>query len=315
MSSSNPMDAASTQRFLSTGTTRTATSRGTTPGLTPQRMMLRLVAISAIVTLGAGGCSPKLPATTVGGSIGLSSQAVPVGDLPGWHQVFIEDFRTAVPVGQFPGSVYGRTWNTYPDGTPDTWKIGEECPSKVLSVHDGTLDYFLHEANCHPADPHPRGLVAAATPKITGQTYGRYSVRLRAQAGVRDYALAILLWPDSNNWPADGEIDFAEGRLNGQISANAHHADPQCPKGDGHCGTDHFSSAQSFGSWHTATVDWLPGREVFYLDDREFGATTTLVPHNPMHLVLQVDTGYGSTPTPGESAHVQVAWVAVYTRA
>jgi hypothetical protein len=33
-----------------------------------------------------------------------------------------------------------------------------------------------------------------------------------------------------------------------------------------------------------------------------------------MHLVLQVDTGYGAIPVLDETTHVQVAWVVVYTR-
>ena len=38
---------------------------------------------------------------------------MPSGDLPGWKQVVAEDFRTEVPIGQFPGTVYGPVWRGY----------------------------------------------------------------------------------------------------------------------------------------------------------------------------------------------------------
>lgn len=39
-------------------------------------------------------------------------EAMPVGNLPGWKQVFSEDFVSGdVPVGGFPGDVYGPKWS------------------------------------------------------------------------------------------------------------------------------------------------------------------------------------------------------------
>src|ERR1700686_1550822 len=49
---------------------------------------------------------------------------MPRGDLPGWHQIFAEDFATAVPVGSFPGPVYQSKWGVYPDGWHDTSRNG-----------------------------------------------------------------------------------------------------------------------------------------------------------------------------------------------
>jgi Glycosyl hydrolases family 16 len=234
-------------------------------------------------------------------------KAMPVGDLPGWHQVFAGNFTTAVPAGHFPGSVYGARWSVYQNGTPDTWRVGRECPSKVLSVHNGVLDYYLHTVsrfekwnNVH--------CVAAALPKVhgAGQTYGRYSVRFRADP-VLDYAMAALLWPNDGKWPDHGEIDFAEGRLDGTVNAFAHHADHGG-------GQQAFDSHKRFTPWHTATVEWTPGKEVFYLDGKVIGTSATLVPNKPMHPVLQADTAYGKVPPNTAAGHIQIAWVVVYTR-
>src|SRR5579883_2828075 len=80
-----------------------------------------------------------------------SGQAIPTGDLAGWHQIFKEDFNTNVPLGSFPGTVYGNKFSVYPDGTPDT--AGQQggrsvyYPSKVVSVKHGLLDLYLHAEN------------------------------------------------------------------------------------------------------------------------------------------------------------------------
>ena len=78
----------------------------------------------------------------------------------------MEDFSAGdVPLGSFPGPLYRDRWSAgYKDGTPDTdgqvsgGKSGY-YPSKVLSVKNGVLDWFMHSEN---------GVFmgAAPTPKI-----------------------------------------------------------------------------------------------------------------------------------------------------
>jgi hypothetical protein len=81
------------------------------------------------------------------------AQKLPVGDLPGWKQVFVEDFNKGnVPVGAFPSPAYSEKWSAgYKDGTPDTaGQRGAKSryyPSKVLSVKNGMLDWYLHMEN------------------------------------------------------------------------------------------------------------------------------------------------------------------------
>jgi len=232
---------------------------------------------------------------------------MPVGDLTGWHQVFADDFTTKATVGSFPGSAYGSKWGVYNEGWPDTSHNGQQCPNEVLSAQSGVLNYYLHTLSngihC-VADPFPK--VAGAPSKGGGQTYGRYSVRFKSDS-IANYAAAFLLWPDSESWPNDGEIDFPEGTLNGSINAFAHYASASG-------GQDAFSSNKPFTSWHTATVEWTPGKVAFYLDGTIIGTSTTKVPSNPMHWVLQTDTAYGAVPTNGDSGNIQVDWVTIYTR-
>jgi len=233
--------------------------------------------------------------------------AMPTGDIPGWHQVFADNFNENVPVGSFPSAVASTWGNSYPDGWLDTSKNGTYMPSKVVSIADGMMNLYLHtEAGVH--------MVAAAVPTIPGATgsdggqlYGRYVMRFRADA-VPGYKVAMLLWPDSNLWPADGEIDFPEANLTSTIWGAVHYQ-------NGTAASDSvvFDTGTTPGAWHVATVTWLASGITFQLDGRTVYTSTTRVPDTPMHLVIQAET-WTSGPAPADSANgkVQIDWLTVY---
>lgn len=273
--------------------TSTVTSPATRPATRPATSTLS----------SADGAGERTSTTLSGGS--PSGQAAPHGDLPGWHQKYVEDFATDVATdvatGSFPGA-YASHWYAYADGVKDTSRNGTYMPSKVLSVHDGVLDDAIHsEGGQH--------LVSAPVMRDTyGQVYGRYSVRFRSDQ-LGGYKNAWLLWPDSGRWPDDGEIDGPEGDLDGTINAFSHFARPSG-------GQDVFTSNASFSSWHTVTIEWVPGRVTFHLDDAVLGTSTQNVPTTAMHWVLQTETSLGgSAPANGVAGHVLIDWVALYARA
>lgn len=260
-------------------------------------------ALAAALTFGGGAVAHEtdLPAP---GADSPSGEPMPEGDLPAWKQVFAEDFTTDTAVGDFPGDAYSDKWDVYPDGWTDTSGNGTYMPSKVVSVANGVLNKHLHtEDGVH--------MVAALLPKLAGgdkgQTYGRYSVRFKSDP-VPLYKTAWLLWPDSEKWPDDGEIDFPEGNLDGSISAFMHYANP-----DG--GQDEFSTDATYAKWHTATIEWTEGKVTFILDGEEIGTSTTDVPSNPMHQVLQTETCLGDCGAPSDDAEgdVQIDWVVAYS--
>jgi hypothetical protein len=227
-----------------------------------------------------------------------SGEPMPRGNVPGWTKVFAEDFVRDVPVGRFPGKVYGARWGAYQDGWKDTTGRGTYLPSKVLSTRGGLLDYSIRTENgVH--------MVSAPTPKLPKGAYGRYSVRFRADP-LPGYKTAWLLWPDSGNSPPDGEIDFPEGNLNGPISAFLHHADRSGRQ-------ESFPTRARYPTWHTATTEWVKGKVTFILDGRVIGRSTTKVPDRPMHWVLQTETATeGSKPSAKTAGHVQIDWVVAY---
>ena len=106
-----------------------------------------------------------------------STARAPRGDLPGWKQLFVDDFDVDVPLGLFPSAVSSR-WGAYKSPARDTTKRGAYAPERVVSVANGVLTKHIHSENGTP-------LVAALTPKVPGsskygQMYGRYEVRFRA---------------------------------------------------------------------------------------------------------------------------------------
>lgn len=236
-----------------------------------------------------------------------SGEAMPSGDLDGFKQVFKDDFNTNVSTGNFPGSAYQSTWETYPDGIPDTFKVATQYPSKVLSVGGSNLTWNFHYSGGKP-------LVATAVPKVMGPNaspysafaYGRYSVRVRSSNPTPGYMPVFLLWPDSGKWPDDGEIDYPGGDISSTIYASLiRAANPR----EG----DHVATQFTWTSWHTMTIDWRPGIVTFFFDGQVIGSFTTKVPHKPMHWVLQVDSS-DNNPAAAATAtgNLEVDWVSVW---
>jgi hypothetical protein len=105
---------------------------------------------------------------------------MPVGDLPGWKQIFAEDFTTPCPLGSFL-TTYASKWSAYPEGWSDTSKNGVYTPNRTLSVVNGSLQIYLHTdstSHCVSA-PLPR-LYGPGTGAFKGLLYGRYSVRFKS---------------------------------------------------------------------------------------------------------------------------------------
>lgn len=146
------------------------------------------------------------------------------------------------------------------------------------------------------------------------QKYGRWEVRFRADRGA-GYSPAVLLWPQTEDWPSDGEIDLAE-----------------LPRGDrsvGYCflhngpgnDIDGCRMDADFQRWHTVAVDWLPDHVTFWLDgvaQKTWQAPSRYIPTtSAMHLALQNDQGCDGfiqcrNPQTPPRVVMQVDWVRVY---
>ncbi len=264
-----------------------------------------ILAISLLTGCGAAGTvssvsSPASRPASQAPAPQPQQTLAPVGDLPGWHQVFVENFSTPAPLGSFPGKAYPDC-SVY-SGFRDSSGLGMYEPAKVLSVHDGLLDWHLWTDDGQP-------LAGAVVPdNYSGQIYGRYSVRFRS-GNAPGYGFAFLLWPDDNN-PDEGEIDYPETSLAPGSTVNAYvHVIGSDP------GKNYYrfrTDVSADTGFHIATIEWQPGRITFILDGKIIGVATKDVPSTPFHWVLQAGANY-SLPAPGISGHIYVDWVTIYS--
>ena len=292
-----------------------------TPGSHGQRTrrdapeMRRLVAVAVLTVLcvvAAGAVGPAARgATTPAAASGPdpSGRPMPVGDLPGWHQVFADNFASdAYPIGSLTGcDMTGCTgtprlrWGAVPDGHADTSGHCQYYPSRTVSFSGGVLDIFLHTepgGTCLDASLYPRD----AAP----MSFGRYSVRFRADA-VAGYKGIFFLWPVDH---VHGEIDFPEADLDAPIHGFLHPLVNR-PR------FQRFVSTASWTSWHTATLEWTPARVTFILDGVSLGTTRIGVPQTPMTLAVRGESQLLGAPRPPPAAQgrLQVDWVTIYSYA
>jgi hypothetical protein len=205
-----------------------------------------------------------------------------------------QEFSTPVAQGQWPAD--GRAPSAYPnylsyaDGTS-----GKYYPSKVLSVHDGLLDW-----NCHES------MAAAVLPfGYEGFTYGTYTVRMKTD-NFAGYHIAFLLWPNTDQWTHEFDGPEAE--------TDATHPYPAVLQSTSPVAFAPSRTTLVPQSWNNAfhdyTWQWGPDFVAFYQDGVQVTRVTTNVPNQPMHPVLQVEFSNTLTssqkPAASSSGHVLV---------
>lgn len=140
-----------------------------------------------------------------------------------------------------------------------------------------------------------------------GQKYGRWEGRVKAPAGDGSYDALLLLWPDAEDFPVGGEIDFMEMQ------------DPTRRTTDlfVHHGADNSQvngQVEIDGTaWHNWAVEWTPEAITAYVDGEEWFRTTdtSIFPPGPMHLSIQLDWfPQGATAT---GTTMMVDWVRQYS--
>lgn len=251
------------------------------------------------------------------GPVGPSGLALP-GELPGWRQIFADDFTQPVALGRFPDDVATR-WAAYPPGWQDTSTHGTYRPDTVLEVSTHCLRWHLHTAGGQIAVATPMPIIgprisqagAAYDHYASGQLYGRVAVCARSDS-LPGYKTAFMLWPDSKVWPRDGEIDFPESNLDAsRVGAYMHRQG-----GTGPSDQDAYGAPCDRTQWHVYVTEWRKDNLTFLLDGAVIGHSTARVPNTPMHVNLQAETALsGPLPDPAAAGMIEVDWVAVYTPA
>ncbi len=237
-----------------------------------------------------GTVSPR-PAPPSASVDDKARSAVPSDPGPEWKRLTAEDFDTLRP----------SAWSTY--NSVGAFGNGLRRSSAV-GVADGLLNITA------------RGNVSGGMAHKLDRTYGRWEFRARTDKG-RGFGSAILLWPESERFPEDGEIDIMEVPSETRDRAHfiVHYPGPG--------GSDKVFGSYAeddFSEWHTFAVDWLPDRIVFSVDGVERLRITdrNIIPDKPMHMAIQFDQGPKKDWIPAPDAttpaafSLQVDWVRVY---
>jgi hypothetical protein len=152
--------------------------------------------------------------------------------------------------------------------------------------------------------------VSGGVASVLNQLYGRWEATFRVDRG-NGYSAVVLLWPRSENWPTDGEIDAVEvwdgSRQAGGV--NIHNGSANNVVGGG--------ISADFTQWHTIAVEWLPQRITVLLDgtprftlNRPSAGFDPIPSTSPMHLALQLDKGCVATLPCRDASTPQ--WVTMY---
>src|SRR3954453_18387506 len=194
----------------------------------------------------------------------------------------------------FDGTALGPAWNVY-DG-PGHGGKGRRTPDAV-GVRDGILTIT--------GDPMGN---TAGMEWGGGQRYGRWEGRVRAPASDPTYNALLLLWPDAEDFPRGGEIDFMEMTDHTRQSTNVflHHGEDNAQEH----GVVEIDATQ----WHNWAVEWTPKGVTTYVDGEQWWHTdkADALPPGPMHLCIQLDWFPQKRGGAVKPSQMQVDWVRQY---
>jgi beta-glucanase (GH16 family) len=236
---------------------------------------------------------------------------VPTGVTGSWHLIFDDEFNGSGLNTQY--------WSTGWFGSGITGGITgasePECydPSHVVEAN-GELDLnFTQGTEFCAGDSHPYTSGMVTTNGKFSFTYGLVEFRVwlptTSNGQVADWP---DIWTDGQSWPADGEIDVAEG-LGGSICGH-YHGPTNNGAGTGEGGITGCPPGTYTGGWHTFAADWEPGIVTWYYDGKDIGcletsgsacgATNTTIAGAPMYLILTLGSDPNGTITAPTSLRV-----------
>jgi Glycosyl hydrolases family 16 len=137
------------------------------------------------------------------------------------------------------------------------------------------------------------------------QKYGRWEIRARFPAGCGCYTPLLILWPHDNEWPAGGEIDYAEV-FNGdrqEIHFNLHYGSAD--------NVIHRVKRVDMTRWRNFAVEWTPNHISWYIDGNRYFTTTQRSAQPPEKMFQTIQLGYDGDKGSG-TATMEIDWATKY---
>jgi hypothetical protein len=241
---------------------------------------VRGAAVGSVICLVASGCQwlGGAPQEALNGHCPVTA-----ADVHGWGQPNREDHFAAT-------SSLG-TWTIY--NGPGHAGNGRRTPD-AMSVSDGALTIT------GDSEGNSGGMAW-----LPGQLHGRWEACVKSSQAPDAYHSLVLLWPDAEDWPEGGEIDFMEivDPVRQSVEFWIHHG----ADGNKENGMIQIDATQ----WHSYAVEWTPSHIVYFVDgERRWEITDRArIPPRPMHLCIQLDYFGGNA---GQGAEQTVDWVRQY---
>lgn len=260
----------------------------------------------------SGGCSWT-------GTAGNSTSTNPVGDSGGDtpppdagnqdsdEAAITQGWGTPIWQSEFtnPAELHSGIWGLY-DG-PGHGGNGTRDPERI-SYTDGLLRIQGQAGGSSGGMAHQ-----------VSQQYGRWEARMRAYSlgGTgQQYHPVLIIWPDSEDWPDDGEYDFLECNVGESVGAYIHYPHPS---NGGVLQQEHATnSSVQIADWHNYAIDWQSTGITGYIDGVQWyhyanGAgpagrrNIQSMPSGSMR--IQLDNFGGS---PHKPANMDIEWMRVY---
>lgn len=120
------------------------------------------------------------------------------------------------------------------------------------------------------------------------QIYGRYTIKVKADPDPDQVtSMAALLWPESNQWPRDGEIDiietYASRATRTPVESNLHWLNPAATEPyvrSDDAKAQYVHPGISGAAWHTYTLEWREDLVSISID----GDTPLILSTNPAEI-------------------------------
>jgi len=137
--------------------------------------------------------------------------------------------------------------------------------------------------------------------------YGRWETRMQVPAGDSRYHTVLILWPEAEDWPVGGEVDYAETAAGSStVDFFLHYS---------------ASNKQTMASrtiditqWHNYAVEWTSTGIRGYIDGTLWFTDTNPahLPPRSMHQTIQLDW-FPSGATSTRPSAMNVAWMRYYS--
>lgn len=237
--------------------------------------------------------------------MGSADQPPPVGS--GWTLARSETFDTAL----------SGSWGVYTSQFGGgTWPLASH-----VYVASGMLHLLFAYEPSGPAGAswYGAGMMLLTNASVDHQYTLRYRVVSSNPTLVRGHRNIPMSWGhEPPAWPANGEIDWAEGYPLTDPTTNIHYPDIN--------GNDtwdqHVNSGVDLTQWNTLRVEKDGTTARVYWNDMAtpawtYNGTTTTLPANTSNLVLQVECRNSGCPDAGLAGHyedIQIQWLTVATK-